>query len=566
MDSDSGFQRCSQLRISDVSVQGASCQPVACTNSFLSSDPFAAVYTAPRIPRTNLSTLSRRIATSIYEVENACADGRASDVEPVAVGFVEMLEQLLQTVQSMPMHIESSQRHATAANSMRLMMEIFLRSTRNIADASEEERQDLLTTALSYMELAMVSAKDMVDGVLQNDKPLPSIPNISYASSDDHSSGSDQNSPRSSMENEPTPPTSPEASALSLPSSTHSPFQKPSVLDRAKGRANELSFLHSKSSYQSLPDKRRRATSEYSRKTQRDDASPPLDKRSQNSAASLRTGLTRALVTFSSKNPDMIPPRGIGSTATPMAIIEFLTSTDCDNDPSFLDAFLFGLGIFRPRINLAGLLFTRYEELTSPDAISPTWTRAGLWRMAKILEAWFEHYWLPSVDGPFLPIIYELLLRLREDKEGDVPLLKKIHHLYSRATSTGLVDPRRRLMMRSGITSHHHVPIRSMNESSHNAASRSKDIMEYDTTSGRMELARQLTVFASEIYRAVLPEEVLRLQWGFQDDEAKAQIDKFSRTQAAMCYWAQNRILLGQTSYERAKIIGFFLEVAKVSG
>jgi len=270
---------------------------------------------------------------------------------------------------------------------------------------------------------------------------------------------------------------------------------------------------------------------------------------------------------------------GVVTKASLTALIVMLTSKECVTDYEFMDMFFLCFRYFSSPMEVYNKLITRYDE--KPDgnlseAQMRVWEREAICiklRVAKAFHTWVDLHWRQSLDHEVLDHLVEFAFK-RIARELPICLSTRITAVLTRCVADLESYRGRRVERRIKIAklalgmdisppSFNHPLRGDMCEGDFWDV----DILDFDSAEGRKELARQLTLKASEMYRLIDPEDAVAF-WrgqGQGDDKVGEQISAMISFEKALFAWVIQTILAPSTPKNRAKVFIFWLEIASVS-
>jgi len=269
--------------------------------------------------------------------------------------------------------------------------------------------------------------------------------------------------------------------------------------------------------------------------------------------------------------------KGVVTGASLSAIVRMLTSKEGVTDYEFTETFFVCFRLFSSPQEVFQRLVARYNEQPSgplTEAQTRVWKNEAetiQFRVARMLLTWLDLHWRQEKDGEvFMPLINFAFSTLARDLPAD--LFMKISEALSRcATSKDCYRGsriRKRMEMLQKImkledeppTGFSHPRLADPGESS------DVDVMDFNNRAGREELARQLTLKASELYRLIDPEDAVVFWRDRKNREVGKKVTRVISFEKSVFYWVIHTILLRETPTARAAVIVFWLDVANVSG
>ncbi|KAG6900048.1 hypothetical protein C0993_003679 [Termitomyces sp. T159_Od127] len=260
------------------------------------------------------------------------------------------------------------------------------------------------------------------------------------------------------------------------------------------------------------------------------------------------------------------------------ALVRILTTIESVKNQEFIPTFFVCFRFFTtPRLFLQALI-NRFNE-RPPNSYNPlqleVWIRSRVndhIRIAKAILLWLELYWKSDVDNEVLPelqdfVIYHLVfaippglgdavLEALDLVDGDSPFCRrsrKAHDLDFVYKHGGKTE----------------IPPNNFTIKINPDHLTGKQILSFDSPSGREEFARQLTIWISEKFRQVDPEDAIKY-WHLKEQKSSRAtsmevghilraIIEFER---ALCSWVTFSILDEISRTNRRIFIEFWLDVS----
>ncbi|KAI7523327.1 ras GEF, partial [Hortaea werneckii] len=250
------------------------------------------------------------------------------------------------------------------------------------------------------------------------------------------------------------------------------------------------------------------------------------------------------------------------------ALVEKLTTHDTAPDAQFVTAFYITFRMFTTPRELAQALISRFDYIGDSKEVG---TPARL-RIYNIFKGWLETYWNPDADKDALgEIRYFALHRLKPHLppagERLAELVRKLAAGYHTGTINGpLVSGVGKTSLSVGLTaqSGKGTPEPIINKSQMHtlrAASSSENkcsVTDFDA----VELARQITLIASAIFRDILPEELLSLDWNKKTTTAAQNVRNMCGLNNDLAHLVADSVLEPDDAKKRSTVIKHWVKVA----
>ena len=267
--------------------------------------------------------------------------------------------------------------------------------------------------------------------------------------------------------------------------------------------------------------------------------------------------------------------QGVIIGASLPALIRLLTSTEAMMDWDLTEIFFNCFRMFSSPIEILNLLIKKYGEKPPGDLTTAqrrVWdleSRATRLRVSKLIFQWLSLHWRPESDNA---VIEELADFAYHVVANDIPrpFFTKIRlalHACGDPAFRGRRVQKRAELVKFGLKLTAAPPTKFTHPRSDamlRGDFRKVDVLDFDKKHGHVELARQLTLMASELYRLVDPEEsVIFWQKGDREPPGSpaAAIISFEN---GLRHWAISSILDKEKLEVRAKVLKFWLQVAVV--
>lgn len=279
-------------------------------------------------------------------------------------------------------------------------------------------------------------------------------------------------------------------------------------------------------------------------------------------------------------------PDGNMVGASLAVLVEKMTPHDGPVDSNFSATFFYTFRLFTTPVDLLEAVQERWS-ISPPGELMLSEKDKAVWRDAKVLpiririfnflRTWLEFHWQPEVDNV---ILNDLEKFGREDVGGSLPVMgERLINLVQRKKE-GREDEKRKRESMNGPTSASSAtlhppavsglpptPIISKNlhsllkkstaaSSSSSSSSIHIHITEFDT----LELARQLTIIVSKMFRQLEPEELL-----MTGKKTVPELKALSTHSNQVTGWVADSILNEGDAKRRAGLLKFFIKLADVS-
>ncbi|KAL0069811.1 hypothetical protein AAF712_003081 [Marasmius tenuissimus] len=265
-----------------------------------------------------------------------------------------------------------------------------------------------------------------------------------------------------------------------------------------------------------------------------------------------------------------LSPQGEYKTASLTALIRLVTSKDFIKNPRTAQLFFFGLGHFILPVEAIAKLVERFHE-EPPGGLNAAqlrvWTREALTvriRIAHFVALWLEQYWDSRVcDASVVAGLQQFVL---DDLLGSVPdsLSSKIILLLEEAVN-GRADRktwRTKLIERlsQGVETSEPTGFEVSLLQTNDFTFR---LTQFDTPSGKEELARHLTALFFDLHSVVDPGSAVRCWfYGNRDCEAHPMLQRIVNQERSLYLWVASTVLAGEDKIGRVSLTQFWIEVA----
>ena len=259
-------------------------------------------------------------------------------------------------------------------------------------------------------------------------------------------------------------------------------------------------------------------------------------------------------------------------------LIEKMIPHDGPVEPGFASTFFSTFRLFTHPRSVVVEVKKRYSQ-PPPQNASFGERELAIWRERKVVpirlrvynffKTWLELHWRPNEDvcildaledfaqhtlTPTLPAMGPRLLDLIHRRQTGPPSMAS-HHSVKRSSSS------ERIRFSPTTLSQPPTPIISKTVNSSLQKGKAVDLVDFDT----LELARQLTVAESKLFRAVDPEQLIshgKLRLTSEAPELKM----LSTVSNQITGWVADSILNEHDGKKRATLLKFYIKLADVSG
>ena len=250
---------------------------------------------------------------------------------------------------------------------------------------------------------------------------------------------------------------------------------------------------------------------------------------------------------------------------TLIGLVEQLTRHD-KYDPVFNNTFLLTYQSFTTAVELFELLVRRWNVQPISGL---TQEEYAIWverkqtpirfRIVNVLKSWLDTYWMEGTDKESMELIQQIHRFVRKTVQasglaGAKPLLVVIEQRLS-----GEEVNSKKLVANSNVEAPTPLLPKSLNK-------KNARIIDFDP----LELARQLTIMESNLYRKIKPQECLNKKWSIKGTFPNGQIPA-PNIKALILHanrvtnWVVFMILTQAKLKERTNVIKYFISVADVS-
>ena len=266
---------------------------------------------------------------------------------------------------------------------------------------------------------------------------------------------------------------------------------------------------------------------------------------------------------------------GILCAASLAALVRILTSTEAIKDSIFDDFFFLSFRFFSSPIEIFNLLVAQYDEgplgpLNSGHTI--LWEQdapVAKVRVAKVFLLWLRRHWRYQWDADILEPLRQFVSNRPAHDPASITWGKVLRKL-NEASSANYRGSRIQQTAETGVT--HDAPAnlpRPFGLLAEEAIFRGDfdevDIIHFRSPAGRKELARQLCLAASELFRHIDPEDAVRYWNDGRDKKAGERILQLASFENAQAYWTSHSIVIRPTARSRAEVMELFTDLASVS-
>jgi hypothetical protein len=271
-----------------------------------------------------------------------------------------------------------------------------------------------------------------------------------------------------------------------------------------------------------------------------------------------------------------INEKGVIVGASLSALIRILTSKDAVTDHELTEMFFVCFRFFSSPMEVYDKLVGRYDEqppgplTTSQSRVWEQEARLVRFRVAKVFLMWLDLHWRHETDKDvFEPLLNFTFKRMAADLPFE--LSKKITEALHKCAGTGHNYRgrrlRRRLEMQENVLKSEVPPSTSfkLSKATDRGGSSTLEVLDFNSTRGRQELAIQLTINASQLYRLVDPEDAIIFWRNGENKEVGRTISDLVDFEKSICFFVTNSILDRAGPAARAAMAGFWIDVASVS-
>lgn len=247
------------------------------------------------------------------------------------------------------------------------------------------------------------------------------------------------------------------------------------------------------------------------------------------------------------------------------ALIERLTSSDARPDAVFVSTFYLTFRLFSSAMEVASALVERFNYCSHDKLASGAVTL----RVYNVFKGWLESHWRHDCDSTALPVVESFALNeLARSQPGAsnrlLELTRKVSETqmppvprnFASLGRTAAVSPQQ------GEDTSFPLPVISKGQlgllkSWKNGAGH-PTILDFEP----LELARQLTVKASNLFCSILPEELLGAEWTKKSGSVAHNVRAMSTLSTDMTNLVADTVLQFEDHSKRAKIIKHWVKIA----
>ncbi|WVN89053.1 uncharacterized protein L203_104269 [Cryptococcus depauperatus CBS 7841] len=257
-------------------------------------------------------------------------------------------------------------------------------------------------------------------------------------------------------------------------------------------------------------------------------------------------------------------------------LVEKMTPHDGPVDPTFSDTFWYTFRLFTTPKKLFDALLDRWN-LQRPELVQMSNEEEMVWKDCKIfplrlrifnfLKSWLELHWRPVTDQE---ILHDLKRFADEEVLVTLPTMAQRFSLMidkkMEMTSSVVVDgPKHKIVSSSLLSAVPHSqttaglpPTPLISKNLHAVLQKSNgsiniNITEFDV----LELARQLTIIVSKIFRQVLPEDLL-----MTGKKTIPELKALSTHSNQVTGWVADSVLNERDAKKRATLLKYFIKLA----
>ncbi|KAG5648370.1 hypothetical protein DXG03_004942 [Asterophora parasitica] len=273
--------------------------------------------------------------------------------------------------------------------------------------------------------------------------------------------------------------------------------------------------------------------------------------------------------------------KGAMKAASLTALVRILVSKEAVLEPDFTPTFFISFRYFTTPLLFVRALIERYDAQppTGLDAAQlRVWMRTQMAvhiRIGNAIILWLDAYWRPAEDEVALEELQNFCLHrlCRELPEGIVNRL--FLSLDSVPDDTPVARTERKISDMKRIYAHFEIPPPALNVCSIEILPEidmsSQLIALHEFDEGREEVARQLTIIASDLFCKIDPEDMIKY-WHLKEDKLHAQeVDQWPVAKAlkrvveferALASWVTHTVIHESDIGKRCTLLQFWLDVA----
>ena len=189
-------------------------------------------------------------------------------------------------------------------------------------------------------------------------------------------------------------------------------------------------------------------------------------------------------------------------------------------------------------------------------------------RVGKTILMWIDLYWRPDSDSEVLETLQTFALEhlVRELPEGlSTQILGCLDSLWVDEP----ISPRARkasdlLFIYNRVASAPLVPT-EFTISIDPDMDHTSQLLTFNTSKGREEFARQLTIQLASRFQEVDPEDVIKVWQTNEDSEAGRLLQDIRHVERALCSWVTSTVVDPGPPAQRARLLEFWLDISAVS-
>lgn len=248
------------------------------------------------------------------------------------------------------------------------------------------------------------------------------------------------------------------------------------------------------------------------------------------------------------------------------ALVECLTIHDSTPDSVLVSTFYLTFRQFTTAVELANALIDRFQSVSG----NATFAGTVQLRVANVFKSWLESYWRRDCDSAALHIISSFATeQLQQVLPGVGGRLMTLAANVSAANSPSV--PRQLSSLGNtnlsiGQQSHpasptpHHTLSNSQIIGLKNWKQFGHDV--YVLGIEPLELARQLTLDVSRLFRSVMPEELLAQEWTKKTESISVNVKAMIKSATNLTFWVSESILSYGEVRRRSVILKHWVKVA----
>lgn len=278
-------------------------------------------------------------------------------------------------------------------------------------------------------------------------------------------------------------------------------------------------------------------------------------------------------------------------------LVERMTLHDQTIDASFSTSFFLTFRMFTTPVELAKLLFARFN-ITPPPTATLSEVEHKIWREQKLtpvrlriynfFKTWLESHWRPSTDAVILDMVLSftretMMSAMPSAAQRLIDLLQK-RSVIDQTPANGRARTLPRMAstdkLKAGKPISDGIPLgsatfpgpgsslppspivsKSLLNSLRTPPFAPNTILDFDP----LELARQFTIMESRLYCAILPEDLIGQEFGKSGSNRSVNIRAMSSLSTRITGWIAEIILSEQDAKKRSGLVKYFIKLGDVS-